>query len=68
MPVRIAIDGDPGRPMIAGLSAEVTVDTRDRPRAAWPRAASAHGLRPPPAAARIMTLSPAGTRMRHRRA
>ncbi|HEV2867150.1 MAG TPA: HlyD family secretion protein [Allosphingosinicella sp.] len=31
VPVRIAIDGDPGRPMIAGLSAEVTVDTRDRP-------------------------------------
>ena len=31
MPVRIAIDGDPGRPMIAGLSADVTVDTRDRP-------------------------------------
>ncbi|HEV7659201.1 MAG TPA: HlyD family secretion protein [Allosphingosinicella sp.] len=31
VPVRIAIDGDPGRPMIAGLSADVTVDTRDRP-------------------------------------
>ena len=31
VPVRIAIDGEPGRPMIAGLSAEVTVDTRDRP-------------------------------------
>ncbi|HEX8641027.1 MAG TPA: HlyD family secretion protein [Allosphingosinicella sp.] len=30
VPVRIAIDGEPGRPMIAGLSAEVTVDTRDR--------------------------------------
>ena len=32
VPVRIAIDGDPGRPMIAGLSAEVTIDTRERPR------------------------------------
>ena len=31
VPVRIAIDGDPGRPMIAGLSADVTIDTRDRP-------------------------------------
>jgi len=31
VPVRIAIDGDPGRPMLAGLSAEITVDTRDRP-------------------------------------
>jgi len=31
VPVRIALDGDPGRPMIAGLSAHVTVDTRDRP-------------------------------------
>ena len=31
VPVRIAIDGTPGRPMIAGLSADVTVDTRDRP-------------------------------------
>ena len=32
VPVRIAIDGAPGRPMIAGLSAEVSVDTRDRPQ------------------------------------
>ncbi|HYD11653.1 MAG TPA: HlyD family secretion protein [Allosphingosinicella sp.] len=31
VPVRIAIEGNPGRPMIAGLSADVTVDTRDRP-------------------------------------
>jgi membrane fusion protein (multidrug efflux system) len=31
VPVRIAVDGDPGRPLIAGLSADVTVDTRDRP-------------------------------------
>jgi len=31
VPVRIALDGDPGRPMIAGLSAHVTIDTRDRP-------------------------------------
>jgi membrane fusion protein (multidrug efflux system) len=31
VPVRITIEGDPGRPMIAGLSAEVTVDTRQRP-------------------------------------
>ena len=28
VPVRIAIDEDPGRPMIAGLSVEVTVDTK----------------------------------------
>jgi membrane fusion protein (multidrug efflux system) len=32
VPVRIALDGAPGRPMIAGLSAQVTVDTRERPR------------------------------------
>jgi membrane fusion protein (multidrug efflux system) len=31
VPVRIAIDGNPGRPMIAGLSAEITVDTNERP-------------------------------------
>lgn len=31
VPVRIAVDGTPARPMIAGLSAEVTVDTRERP-------------------------------------
>lgn len=31
VPVRIAIDCDPGRPLIAGLSADVTVDTNDRP-------------------------------------
>jgi membrane fusion protein, multidrug efflux system len=31
VPVRIAIDCNPGRPMIAGLSADVTVDTRERP-------------------------------------
>jgi membrane fusion protein, multidrug efflux system len=31
VPVRIAIDGTPSRPMIAGLSADVTIDTRDRP-------------------------------------
>lgn len=31
VPVRIAIEGNPGRPMIAGLSADVSVDTRDRP-------------------------------------
>ncbi|HYJ52498.1 MAG TPA: HlyD family secretion protein [Allosphingosinicella sp.] len=31
VPVRIAIDGDPGRPMIAGLSTSVTIDTRERP-------------------------------------
>jgi len=31
VPVRIAIDGDPGRPMLAGLSAEIIVDTQSRP-------------------------------------
>lgn len=33
VPVRIAIDGDPGRPMIAGLSAKVSIDTKERPPA-----------------------------------
>ena len=37
VPVRIAIDGDPGRPMLAGLSASITVDTRDRPAQPPPR-------------------------------
>jgi membrane fusion protein (multidrug efflux system) len=33
VPVRIAIDSNPGgRPLLAGLSANVTVDTRDRPQ------------------------------------
>ncbi|HEX8449900.1 MAG TPA: HlyD family secretion protein [Allosphingosinicella sp.] len=31
VPVRIAIDDNPGRPMIAGLSAEVKVDIREAP-------------------------------------
>jgi len=31
VPVRIALDGDPQRPLIAGLSAEVIVDTKGRP-------------------------------------
>jgi membrane fusion protein (multidrug efflux system) len=31
VPVRIEILGNPGRPLLAGLSADVTVDTRDRP-------------------------------------
>jgi len=31
VPVRIAIDDNPGRPMIAGLSAEVKVDTKEAP-------------------------------------
>lgn len=33
VPVRIYIDGTPPRPLIAGLSVEVTVDTRERPPA-----------------------------------
>ena len=37
VPVRIAIDGDPGRPMLAGLSADITVDTRERPAQPPPR-------------------------------
>lgn len=32
VPVRIAILGNPGRPLLAGLSANVSVDTRDRPQ------------------------------------
>lgn len=31
VPVRIAIDDNPGRPMIAGLSAQVKVDTKEAP-------------------------------------
>jgi membrane fusion protein (multidrug efflux system) len=31
VPVRIAIDGHPSRPMIAGLSTDVKVDTKERP-------------------------------------
>lgn len=31
VPVRIAIDENPGRPMIAGLSAEVKIDTKEAP-------------------------------------
>jgi membrane fusion protein (multidrug efflux system) len=37
VPVRIAIDCNPGRPMLAGLSAQITVDTRDRPPQQPPR-------------------------------
>jgi membrane fusion protein (multidrug efflux system) len=38
VPVRIVIDGEPERPLIAGLSAEVTVDTQEQPvPAAAPR-------------------------------
>jgi len=32
VPVRIAVDGNPDRPLIAGLSADVTVDVRGEPR------------------------------------
>jgi membrane fusion protein (multidrug efflux system) len=32
VPVRISIEGNPGRPMIAGLSADVTVDTKAQSR------------------------------------
>jgi len=31
VPVRIAIDSDPGRPLLAGLSAKVEVDTQETP-------------------------------------
>jgi membrane fusion protein (multidrug efflux system) len=31
VPVRIAIDENPGRPMIAGLSAQVKIDTKEAP-------------------------------------
>ena len=37
--VRLALDEDPGRPMLAGLSAHVTIDTRERPPQ---RAAAVH--------------------------
>jgi membrane fusion protein (multidrug efflux system) len=39
VPVRIAIDENPGRPMIAGLSAQVKVDTREAPLPAAKRTA-----------------------------
>lgn len=32
VPVRISIEGNPARPLLAGLSANVSVDTRDRPQ------------------------------------
>lgn len=32
VPMRIAIDSPSSRPLIAGLSADVTIDIRDRPR------------------------------------
>jgi membrane fusion protein (multidrug efflux system) len=31
IPVRIAIDNNPGRPLLAGLSAKVTIDTQETP-------------------------------------
>ena len=33
VPVRIAIDGNPGRPLLAGLSAHVKIDTLEQPEA-----------------------------------
>jgi membrane fusion protein, multidrug efflux system len=50
VPVRIAIDGDPGRPMIAGLSASVSIDIREHP-AQPPGQAPAPAQPPAPAAA-----------------
>jgi membrane fusion protein (multidrug efflux system) len=32
VPVRIAIDGDPGRALLAGLSAKISVDTKEQPQ------------------------------------
>jgi membrane fusion protein (multidrug efflux system) len=54
VPVRIAIDDNPGRPMIAGLSAQVKIDTQEAPlgtpakAAAQSAAAGEAGPRPPP--------------------
>jgi membrane fusion protein (multidrug efflux system) len=54
VPVRIAIDDNPGRPMIAGLSAQVKIDTQEAPlgtpakAAAQAAAAGEAGPRPPP--------------------
>jgi membrane fusion protein (multidrug efflux system) len=39
VPVRIAIDEAPGRPLLAGLSADVTVDTKEAPLPPQPPAA-----------------------------
>jgi membrane fusion protein, multidrug efflux system len=39
VPVRIAIDDNPGRPMIAGLSAQVKIDTKEAPPPPQPRVA-----------------------------
>jgi len=30
VPVRIAIDGKPARPLIAGLSTDISIDTKNR--------------------------------------
>ncbi|QAY76382.1 HlyD family secretion protein [Sphingosinicella sp. BN140058] len=47
VPVRIIIDSDPGRPLLAGLSAEVTVDTQETPPPAQGgRASLAHASQP----------------------
>jgi membrane fusion protein (multidrug efflux system) len=45
VPVRIAIDSDPGRPLIAGLSADVKVDTREQPLPKQAAPPSAHARR-----------------------
>jgi membrane fusion protein (multidrug efflux system) len=41
VPVRIAIDCNPGRQLLAGLSAKVTVDTQEAPAPAPPQRAAA---------------------------
>ena len=45
VPVRIAIDSNPGRPLIAGLSADVTVDTKEQPLPNQARPAATHAAR-----------------------
>jgi membrane fusion protein (multidrug efflux system) len=45
VPVRIAIDETPGRPLLAGLSADVTVDTKEQPLPARPAGAPAQPQR-----------------------
>jgi len=51
VPVRIAIDCQPTRPLLAGLSVDVTVDTKERPLGVQPAPAPAQP-QPPRTAAR----------------
>jgi membrane fusion protein (multidrug efflux system) len=53
VPVRIAIDNNPGRPLLSGLSAEVSVDTKEQPLQPRPQPPAQH-------AAAVAPKQPAG--------